>query len=64
MDAVCNSIRNATSVHCVGDGKPDFQADLQARNTNQVKRVYRAGWVPDYPVNANFLKELYHSKAK
>ena len=50
VDAVCNSIRQATGVDCVGDPKVDFQADLKARDAKQVKSIYRSGWVLDYPV--------------
>ncbi|MGW1117478.1 peptide ABC transporter substrate-binding protein [Streptomyces tanashiensis] len=63
VDAVCNSIQQATTVQCVGDGKPDFQADLQARKTKQVKSFYRSGWVLDYPVNANFISDLFRTGA-
>ncbi|WP_328942745.1 ABC transporter substrate-binding protein [Streptomyces sp. NBC_00250] len=63
VDAVCNSITQATTVQCVGDGKPDFQADLQARKGKQVKSLYRSGWVLDYPVNANFISDLFRTGA-
>ncbi|WP_432039700.1 peptide ABC transporter substrate-binding protein [Streptomyces cucumeris] len=63
VKAVCNSIRKATGVDCVGDSKPDFQADLNARDKHQVKSMYRGGWVLDYPVNSNFMRDLYGSKA-
>ncbi len=59
MEAVCNSITNATGVKCTGDSKPDFQADLNARDNKEVKSLYRSGWVLDYPFNANFLRDLY-----
>ncbi|MFI9604914.1 ABC transporter substrate-binding protein [Streptomyces sp. NPDC052043] len=59
VEAVCNSITNATGVKCVGDSKPDFQADLNARDNKEVKSLYRSGWVLDYPFNANFLRDLY-----
>ncbi|MFD6325260.1 ABC transporter substrate-binding protein [Streptomyces sp. NPDC058442] len=64
VTAVCESIRKATGVDCVGDAKPDFPTDLEARDNDQVKGMYRGGWVADYPVNVNFIKELYHSKAE
>lgn len=64
VTAVCESIRKATGVDCVGDAKPDFATDLEARDNNEVKGMYRGGWVADYPVNVNFIKELYHSKAE
>ncbi|GGU08884.1 peptide ABC transporter substrate-binding protein [Streptomyces violascens] len=63
VDAVCNSITQATGVKCVGDGKADFQADLQARKGKQVKSLYRSGWVLDYPVNANFISDLFRTDA-
>ncbi|MER7764236.1 ABC transporter substrate-binding protein [Streptomyces sp. NPDC097619] len=63
VEAVCNSITQATGVKCVGDAKPDFQADLQARKSKQVKSIYRSGWVLDYPVNANFLRDLFQTGA-
>lgn len=64
VTAVCESIRNATGIDCVGDPKPDFATDLEARDNDEVKSMYRGGWVADYPININFLKELYHSKAE
>ncbi|MER5968688.1 ABC transporter substrate-binding protein [Streptomyces sp. NPDC002055] len=63
VDAVCNSIRNATGVECVGDSKPDFQSDLNARDNKQVKSLYRSGWTLDYPVNSNFMRDLYGTTA-
>ncbi|WP_055693040.1 peptide ABC transporter substrate-binding protein [Streptomyces prasinopilosus] len=63
VEAVCNSIRKATGVDCAGDSKPDFQTDLDARDAKEVKSMYRGGWVQDYPLNVNFLRDLYGSKA-
>ncbi|KAK1181862.1 ABC transporter substrate-binding protein [Streptomyces sp. NBS 14/10] len=63
VDAVCNSIRKSLGIECVGDSKPDFQADLNARDKHQVKSMYRGGWVLDYPVNSNFMRDLYGSTA-
>ncbi|MDQ8702323.1 ABC transporter substrate-binding protein [Streptomyces sp. LHD-70] len=63
VDAVCNSIKQSVGVECVGDSKPTFQADLNARDKKQVKSMYRGGWVLDYPVNSNFMRDLYGSKA-
>jgi oligopeptide transport system substrate-binding protein len=59
VEAVCNSITNATGVKCSGDSKADFQADLNARDAQEVKSMYRSGWVLDYPFNANFLRDLF-----
>ncbi|KUO11770.1 peptide ABC transporter substrate-binding protein [Streptomyces sp. DSM 15324] len=63
VEAVCNSITNATGVKCGTDPKADFQADLDARDAKEVKSLYRSGWVLDYPVNANFLRDLYGTKS-
>ncbi|MFC9652893.1 MULTISPECIES: ABC transporter substrate-binding protein [unclassified Streptomyces] len=64
VTAVCESIRNATGVDCVPDAKPDFQTDLEARDNDQVKGMYRGGWVADYPLNVNFMRELYGTTAE
>ncbi|MFE6814836.1 ABC transporter substrate-binding protein [Streptomyces sp. NPDC057675] len=63
VDAVCNSIQQATDVQCVGDSKPDFQADLTARKSKQVKSFYRSGWLLDYPLNSNFISDLFRTGA-
>lgn len=64
VTAVCESIRKSTGVECVGDAKPDFQTDLEARDNDQVKSFYRGGWVADYPLNVNFMRELYGTTAE
>ncbi|MEH0418775.1 peptide ABC transporter substrate-binding protein [Streptomyces sp. B21-083] len=63
VEAVCNSITNATGVKCSGDSKADFQADLQARKAKEVKSFYRSGWVLDFPMNANFIRDLFGTKS-
>lgn len=63
VDAVCNSIRQSTGVECTGDSKPDFATDLNARDNKTVKSMYRGGWVLDYPVNSNFMRDLYGTTA-
>lgn len=63
VEAVCNSITQATGVKCTGDAKPDFQADLAARKAQQVKSLYRSAWTLDYPVNANFISDLFRTGA-
>ncbi|MDI3389064.1 ABC transporter substrate-binding protein [Streptomyces sp. B-S-A8] len=64
VTAVCNSINNATDIKCVADAKPDFQTALDARDNNKVKSFYRGGWVADYPLNVNFMHDLYGSTAE
>ncbi len=63
VEAVCNSITQSTGVKCTPDAKADFQADLAARKGKQVKSIYRSGWVLDYPVNANFISDLFRTGA-
>ncbi|MEU6272533.1 ABC transporter substrate-binding protein [Streptomyces populi] len=63
VEAVCNSITNATGVKCSGDSKADFQADLNARDAHEVKSMYRSGWVLDFPMNANFIRDLFGTKS-
>ncbi|MGA5579630.1 peptide ABC transporter substrate-binding protein [Streptomyces thermodiastaticus] len=63
VEAVCGSITKATGVQCTGDSKADFQADTNARDAHQVKSLYRSGWVLDYPFIANFIRDLFGSKA-
>lgn len=63
VEAVCNSIKQSTGVACVTDSKADFQADTNARDGKQVKSLYRSGWVLDYPVNANFISDLFRTGA-
>ncbi|MFJ6568307.1 ABC transporter substrate-binding protein [Streptomyces sp. NPDC091292] len=63
VEAVCGSITKATGVACVGASKADFQADLNARQAKEVKSFYRSGWVLDFPMNANFIRDLFGTKS-
>jgi oligopeptide transport system substrate-binding protein len=63
VEAVCNNLIENLGVECVGDAKPDFDTDLEAREADEVQSMYRGGWFQDYPLNVNFMKELYHSAA-
>ncbi|MGW0735124.1 peptide ABC transporter substrate-binding protein [Streptomyces sp. NPDC002851] len=64
VDAVCNSINEATDIECLPDAKPDFQTDLEFRDNDKVKSFYRGGWVADYPLNVNFMHDLYGTTAE
>ncbi|MEU1311168.1 ABC transporter substrate-binding protein [Streptomyces cinnamoneus] len=64
ITAVCENIRQNTGIECLADPKPDFQADLDLRDQNKVKAMYRGGWVADYPLNVNFMRELYRTGAE
>ncbi|MER8102061.1 ABC transporter substrate-binding protein [Kitasatospora sp. NPDC094016] len=63
VDAVCNSIRQATGVECLGDPKPDFKTSRDLVTKRQVSSMMRTGWVQDYPLNANFLRDVYGTGA-
>ncbi|AUY49982.1 ABC transporter substrate-binding protein [Streptomyces sp. CB01881] len=63
VDAVCNSIRQSTGVDCVGDPKPDFKTARAAITGHQIDGMFRTGWVQDYPLNANFLADVYRTGA-
>ncbi|KDN83295.1 peptide ABC transporter substrate-binding protein [Kitasatospora cheerisanensis] len=63
VDAVCNSIRQATGVECVGDPKPDFKSARDLIKNKKVDGLMRTGWVQDYPLNANFLRDVYGTGA-
>ncbi|MER5351143.1 ABC transporter substrate-binding protein [Kitasatospora sp. NPDC002551] len=63
VDAVCNSIRQSTGVDCVGDPKPDFKTARAAITGHQIDGAFRTGWVQDYPLNANFLADVYRTGA-
>ncbi|MFF8773730.1 ABC transporter substrate-binding protein [Kitasatospora sp. NPDC015120] len=63
VDAVCNSIRQNTGVDCVGDPKPDFKTARAAITGHQINGAFRTGWVQDYPLNANFLADVYRTGA-
>ncbi|MFB7950344.1 ABC transporter substrate-binding protein [Kitasatospora phosalacinea] len=63
VDAVCNSIRQATGVNCTGDPKTDFKTARAAITGHQINGLFRTGWVQDYPLNANFLADVYRTGA-
>ncbi|MFJ5923227.1 ABC transporter substrate-binding protein [Kitasatospora sp. NPDC092948] len=63
VDAVCNSIRQATGVNCAGDPKTDFKTARAAITGHQLNGMFRTGWVQDYPLNANFLADVYRTGA-
>ncbi|RKE20956.1 ABC transporter substrate-binding protein [Streptomyces sp. TLI_171] len=63
VDAVCNSVRQATGVNCTGDPKTDFKTARAAITGHQIDGMFRTGWVQDYPLNANFLADVYRTGA-
>ncbi|MFD9127589.1 ABC transporter substrate-binding protein [Kitasatospora sp. NPDC059571] len=63
VDAVCNSIRQATGVECLGDPKPDFKTARDVIDGHKVDSIMRSAWQQDYPLNANFLRDIYGTGA-
>ncbi|MFE0458019.1 ABC transporter substrate-binding protein [Kitasatospora sp. NPDC058965] len=63
VDAVCNNIQQNLGVNCVGDPKPDFKTARAAITGHQLDGAFRTGWVQDYPLNANFLAQVYRTGA-
>ncbi|MFI5753656.1 ABC transporter substrate-binding protein [Streptomyces sp. NPDC051569] len=63
VDATCNSIRQATGVDCTGAPKPDFKTARDLIDGHKVDSIMRSAWVQDYPLNANFLRDIYGTGA-
>ncbi|MCT9091091.1 ABC transporter substrate-binding protein [Streptomyces sp. ASQP_92] len=63
VDAVCNSIRQAAGVECTGDPKPDFKTARDLIDGHKVTSMMRSAWQQDYPLNANFLRDIYGTGA-
>jgi oligopeptide transport system substrate-binding protein len=59
VDAVCNSIKNAIAIDCVGKSYPDFKSLRDPITKGTMKYQFRAGWQMDYPALENFLAPLY-----
>jgi len=59
VDAVCNSIKNAIAIDCVGKSYPDFKSLRDPITKGTMKSGFRAGWQMDYPALENFLAPLY-----
>ncbi|OIV37354.1 peptide ABC transporter substrate-binding protein [Mangrovactinospora gilvigrisea] len=59
VDAVCNSITQATGVACAGDPKPDFKTalNLEVNKKLPANELFRNGWQADFPYIANFLTQ-------
>ncbi|MFC8451728.1 ABC transporter substrate-binding protein [Kitasatospora sp. NPDC057223] len=63
VDAVCNSIRQSTGVECIGEPKPDFKSARDLIDGHKVTSMMRSAWQQDYPINANFLRDIYGTGA-
>ncbi|MFF2374064.1 ABC transporter substrate-binding protein [Streptomyces xiamenensis] len=63
VTAVCNDLIKNLDIECLKDAKTDFATDLEERRADNVKSTYRGGWLQDYPLNVNFLRDLYSTTA-
>jgi oligopeptide transport system substrate-binding protein len=58
-EAVCNSIKQTLGVDCVATPVVDFATFLTKLGNNEMKGMFRMGWVMDYPSIENFLAPTY-----
>ena len=58
-DAMCNQIRSALGVECVGNPQPKFAEMLTKAEHKEPMGMFRMGWIADYPVIENYLGPLY-----
>ncbi|QIY98083.1 ABC transporter substrate-binding protein [Streptomyces sp. S1D4-11] len=65
IDAVCNSINNATGNDkaCVGNPVGTFADFRNQIGQHKMPGPFRAGWQMDYPLIQNFLQPLYYTNA-
>lgn len=63
VEAVCNSIKNAIGVKCVGKPYVDFATLRKDVNGRKMTSIFRTGWQMDYPAIENFLAPLYATGA-
>jgi oligopeptide transport system substrate-binding protein len=62
-DAACNSIKNTLGVDCQSQVTPDFATLRNQLVKNELKGMFRNGWVMDYPSIENFLAPIYGTGA-
>lgn len=62
-EAAANSIKNTLGINCVAKPIPTFKEFLNQLDKNQIKGVFRNGWVMDYPSIENYLSPIYSSNA-
>ncbi|WP_433300772.1 peptide ABC transporter substrate-binding protein [Actinoplanes sp. CA-030573] len=59
IDAMCNQIKAALGVNCVGLGEPKLADLLKKVERHQQVGLIRLGWVMDYPLMEDYLGPLY-----
>lgn len=62
-EAVCNSIKNAIGINCVATPSVDFKTMLTELGNDELKGLFRMGWVMDYPSIENYLSPIYGANA-
>jgi oligopeptide transport system substrate-binding protein len=62
-EAAANSIKNTLGINCVAKPVPTFKEFLNQLDKDQIKGVFRNGWVMDYPSIENYLSPIYSSNA-
>ena len=62
-EAVCNSIKNTLEIDCVATPTVDFATMLTSLGENEVKGMFRMGWVMDYPSIENYLAPIFSKGA-
>jgi oligopeptide transport system substrate-binding protein len=63
MQATCVTISNSLGVPCNFVPVPTFGEFRSAINGREMSRIYRTGWVADYPSIENFLNPMYRTGA-
>jgi oligopeptide transport system substrate-binding protein len=59
VDAMCNQIKAALSVNCVGVGEPKLADLLKKVEKKESVGLIRLGWLMDYPLMEDYLGPLY-----
>ena len=62
-EAACNSIKNTLGLECVANITPDFKTIRDQIGKEELKGIFRSGWVMDYPSIENFLAPIYGTGA-
>lgn len=58
-EATCNSIKNTLGINCVATPTVDFATMLTKLGENELKGLWRMGWVMDYPSIENYLAPIF-----
>ena len=62
-EAVCNSVKNTIGIDCVATPTVDFATMLTELGENELKGLWRMGWVMDYPSIENYLAPIFSKGA-